>query len=84
MTILLAVMTPTLTLAGVLWTQRAADRRAEREAELRVEHERERAMLERVHVVYDDLLTKANALTVAATDRKDFLVVRLLASDAVR
>lgn len=38
-TILLAVLAPVLTLFGVLWTQRAADRRAEREARLRLDHE---------------------------------------------
>ncbi|WP_337831265.1 hypothetical protein [Pseudonocardia sp. TMWB2A] len=52
------VLTPTLTLVGVLWTQRAADRRADRDAERRIEHERERALVERVHVLYADLLRK--------------------------
>ncbi|MER5674782.1 hypothetical protein [Pseudonocardia alni] len=67
-TVLLAVLTPTLTLVGVLWTQRAADRRADRDAERRIEHERERALVERVHVLYADLLRKAMELLESASE----------------
>ena len=40
MTILLAVLTPVFTLIGIFWTQRTADRRAERDAALRLQNQR--------------------------------------------
>lgn len=60
LTILLAVSTPTLTLGGVLWTQYRADKRSEREAELRVSERRDKDREDRLFVTYSDLLVAAN------------------------
>lgn len=61
-TVLLAVLTPTLTLAGIFWTQRTADRRAEREADLRLRHERQVSRHEQLNELYVDILATAHEM----------------------
>ena len=68
-TVLLAVLAPVLTLFGVLWTQRAADRRADREARLRLEHEEETLLLQRRADVYANLLDAVLPMSMRAQRR---------------
>ena len=73
-TILLAVLTPVFTLIGIFWTQRTADRRAERDAALRLQNQRATDEEARLIEVYREVnAAKARAIqTVASSDHVEW------------
>jgi hypothetical protein len=73
-TILLAVLTPVFTLIGIFWTQRTADRRAERDAALRLQNQRATDEEARLIEVYREVnAASARAIqTVASSDHVEW------------
>lgn len=67
LTLLLAILSPTLSLGGVLWTQRAADKRATKEASQREHAEHAKWLTEQRRDCYIRLLVNASAYDDASS-----------------
>lgn len=79
-TVLLAVLAPFLTLLGVWLTQRASDRRAVREAELRLEAQREQHLADRRFEVYSQVLQTIDDIYGHLRDKRSAVSMEWISS----